>query len=334
MALVNTKDGTISANYEYGPFGEVLRSSGAMAKVNPIRFSTKYQDDESDLLYYGYRYYSPSTGRWLSRDPLEEIGGYNMYAACRNDMLSFFDTLGEEVQWHHIFPQAVWRDFEKILVKSGFSEQLLHSEKWGWMLDKAEHSFLHNQALEEDLNYVEHWRKWIAKQTKNGTKTITFEKIAAHAQYIVKKSKWKDSFKVGVRAKWTYRAWNSTVAKEIKEAVAKKIEKLMVRRATRVAAEGATAEAPPIELGVTAVFFVCDLLDKDTTVTEAVLGNLPYIGIPYSIARMASKDKAIEKEMTERVYTQGVRTPPDFGVAPDDDSDDGPETPIPAPPRP
>ena len=73
-ALVNAADGTILANYEYGPFGEVIRQTGPMAKVNPIRFSTKYQDDESDLLYYGYRYYKPSTGSWVSRDPLGEPG--------------------------------------------------------------------------------------------------------------------------------------------------------------------------------------------------------------------------------------------------------------------
>jgi RHS repeat-associated protein len=57
-----------------GPFGEVIRQTGPMAKANPIRFSTKYQDDESDLLYYGYRYYKPSTGTWASRDPKSEIG--------------------------------------------------------------------------------------------------------------------------------------------------------------------------------------------------------------------------------------------------------------------
>jgi RHS repeat-associated protein len=60
--------------YEYGPFGEVIRATGPMAKVNPFRFSTKYDDDESDFLYYGYRYYNPSTGRWPSRDPLNEPG--------------------------------------------------------------------------------------------------------------------------------------------------------------------------------------------------------------------------------------------------------------------
>jgi RHS repeat-associated protein len=45
-----------------------------MAKANPFRFSTKYQDEETDLLYYGYRYYNASTGRWITRDPLTEAG--------------------------------------------------------------------------------------------------------------------------------------------------------------------------------------------------------------------------------------------------------------------
>jgi len=55
-----------------GPFGEVIRATGPLAKANPFRFSTKYQDDETDLLYYGYRYYSTPTGRWLAHDPLAE----------------------------------------------------------------------------------------------------------------------------------------------------------------------------------------------------------------------------------------------------------------------
>lgn len=68
--LVDASNAAEVSRYEYGPFGEVIRATGPMAKANPFRFSTKYQDDESDLLYYGYRYYNASTGRWISRDPL------------------------------------------------------------------------------------------------------------------------------------------------------------------------------------------------------------------------------------------------------------------------
>jgi RHS repeat-associated protein len=73
--LVNAADGTVAARYEYGPFGEPIRLTGAMGKANPFQFSTKYQDDETDLLYYGYRYYSPNTGRWSNRDPLNVVAG-------------------------------------------------------------------------------------------------------------------------------------------------------------------------------------------------------------------------------------------------------------------
>jgi RHS repeat-associated protein len=72
-ALVNASTGAVSAQYEYGPFGELIRATGPMAKLNPLRFSTKYQDDETGLLYYGYRYYNPSTGRWVNRDPLGDL---------------------------------------------------------------------------------------------------------------------------------------------------------------------------------------------------------------------------------------------------------------------
>ena len=73
-ALINAADGALAANYEYGPFGEAIRMTGPMAKANPWRFSTKYDDDESDLLYYGYRFYKPSTGTWPNRDPIGRIG--------------------------------------------------------------------------------------------------------------------------------------------------------------------------------------------------------------------------------------------------------------------
>jgi RHS repeat-associated protein len=65
-----------------------------MAKVNPFWFSTKYQDDETDLLYYGYRYYSPSTGRWISRDPRQDASLFNEYCFVNNAPTRCLDDLG------------------------------------------------------------------------------------------------------------------------------------------------------------------------------------------------------------------------------------------------
>jgi RHS repeat-associated protein len=92
--LAKGSDGSVSVRYEYGPFGEVIRATGPMAKANPFRFSTKYQDDETDFLYYGYRYCNASTGRWLSRDPAEENGGENSSVFVSNEPLNETDLLG------------------------------------------------------------------------------------------------------------------------------------------------------------------------------------------------------------------------------------------------
>jgi hypothetical protein len=46
------------------------------------------------MLYYGYRYYSPELGRWLSRDPIQESGGINLYGVVGNDPVNAWDYLG------------------------------------------------------------------------------------------------------------------------------------------------------------------------------------------------------------------------------------------------
>ena len=96
-ASLSARDGT-ETRYEYGPFGETIRQTGTFATNNPFRFSAKFTDNESGMLYYGYRYYNPSTGRWLSRDPIGERGGLNRYGFVRNCPISRFDPFGLEEQ--------------------------------------------------------------------------------------------------------------------------------------------------------------------------------------------------------------------------------------------
>jgi RHS repeat-associated protein len=43
---------------------------------------------------YQYRYYDPVTGRWPSRDPIEEQGGINLYGFVGNDGINSWDRLG------------------------------------------------------------------------------------------------------------------------------------------------------------------------------------------------------------------------------------------------
>ena len=100
-ALIDATSGTNVVQYGYGPFGESLQLVPGTNNPCPFRFSTKYNDDESDLLYYGFRHYSPVTGRWLGRDELQENGGPNLYGFLANDTpiridpsgLNWYDTL-------------------------------------------------------------------------------------------------------------------------------------------------------------------------------------------------------------------------------------------------
>ena len=87
-------DGVRVAKYTYNPFGRILNSEGALAEINPFRFSSEYHDDETGLVYYNYRYYSPELGRWIKRDPIEEEGGVNLYAMVWNDSINLVDFLG------------------------------------------------------------------------------------------------------------------------------------------------------------------------------------------------------------------------------------------------
>ena len=84
----------LRAHYEYSPFGKVTVSNGVYADDNPYRFSSEVFDGETGLVYYNYRYYSPELGRWLSRDPIDEDGGNNLYGMVKNNPCSYNDTLG------------------------------------------------------------------------------------------------------------------------------------------------------------------------------------------------------------------------------------------------
>ncbi len=99
VGLFKSNDAAVTAIFEYGPFGNTLRATGPMAGDMLFRFSTKYTDIEAGRVYYGIRDYDPDTGRWLSRDPIEEQGCRHLYAFCRNDSINYFDLLGYKVEF-------------------------------------------------------------------------------------------------------------------------------------------------------------------------------------------------------------------------------------------
>lgn len=102
MAWVDGANSALIERREYDSFGSMvsiyrLATNATLHGRLAYGFSTKWRDAESDLLYYGHRYYNPSTQRWLNRDLIEEAGGINLYGFVGNDGVNYTDLLGMQV---------------------------------------------------------------------------------------------------------------------------------------------------------------------------------------------------------------------------------------------
>jgi RHS repeat-associated protein len=89
VTWTNGATGELIGTADYGPYGERFDvrwvTPADEASYDRFGFGTEYRD-ETGLIFYGARYYSPALGRFLSRDPAGVAGsGVNLYAFCGGD---------------------------------------------------------------------------------------------------------------------------------------------------------------------------------------------------------------------------------------------------------
>jgi RHS repeat-associated protein len=89
-------NGTVHARYEYDPFG--LRTRGVNDVEADFGFTGYWHHSVSGLELALYRAYSPTLGRWLSRDPIGEEGGLNLYAYVFQNPINWIDPLGLDLR--------------------------------------------------------------------------------------------------------------------------------------------------------------------------------------------------------------------------------------------
>ena len=94
IILYISETGSIAAQYTYDPYGNISESSGPLADVFTFGFSTQYHDRETSMVGYKRRSYRLDLGRWLNRDPIEEIGGENLYLFSANSPSVYYDVYG------------------------------------------------------------------------------------------------------------------------------------------------------------------------------------------------------------------------------------------------
>ncbi|MEA3476643.1 MAG: RHS repeat-associated core domain-containing protein [Bacteroidota bacterium] len=90
MTAIN---GAVVWSAKYNAFGNAS-VDGSSDVVNSLRFPGQYFDDETGLHYNWHRYYAPSTGRYMTPDPIGLDGGINLYAYVLNDPVNFVDPDG------------------------------------------------------------------------------------------------------------------------------------------------------------------------------------------------------------------------------------------------
>lgn len=84
--------GAVRARYDYDPFGRRTRTAGDLDFDRG--FTGHFHHAPSGLVFAPLRMYDPRLGRWLSRDPIRERGGVNLYRYVGNNPVNQTDPLG------------------------------------------------------------------------------------------------------------------------------------------------------------------------------------------------------------------------------------------------
>ena len=93
--------GTLLARYDYAPYGERVVRYEASGYSSDIGFTGHFLlqspvSGQSEILLAHYRAYDPVLGRWLSQDPIREVGGINLYGYVGGNVAWAIDPWGLE----------------------------------------------------------------------------------------------------------------------------------------------------------------------------------------------------------------------------------------------
>jgi RHS repeat-associated protein len=92
ITSLTTPAGAVAATYTYNSFG--LQTNGTGNATNWFRYTARQFDSDTALYYYRARYYDPTTGRFISEDPIRLAGGINVYRYAKANPTNLIDPSG------------------------------------------------------------------------------------------------------------------------------------------------------------------------------------------------------------------------------------------------
>jgi RHS repeat-associated protein len=157
VVLVDLQTKKSIESYRYSAFGEELTHN----TFSPWRFASKRVDEETDLVFFGRRYYHPILGRFITRDPEGFEDGPNLYAYLHNNPLTDFDLYGL-FSWRNMWGGT--RDFFEgawDYAKGGAYGMGYGLGKMGeWMHADFQYEYFNDRSFFQDKSYraTEGWK--------------------------------------------------------------------------------------------------------------------------------------------------------------------------------
>ena len=104
-------DGTLAARYDYDPYGKRITQYQSSTYAGGCDFGFTGHitvpspvTSQTEMVLTHFRPYDPELGRWLSADPIGEMGGLNLYGYVNGQPLMYFDPDG---RWAQVVGGAV-----------------------------------------------------------------------------------------------------------------------------------------------------------------------------------------------------------------------------------
>jgi insecticidal toxin complex protein TccC len=175
------QDGNVISMEEYYPYGGTAvwtARSQTEADYKSVRYSGK-ERDATGLYYYGYRYYQPWVGRWLSADPAGTLDGLNLFRMVRNNPVSMKDNDGRVAEWLDLAHPRKSYEVVELMYKNNPTLKVYHqnfTEETRKILDEAEV----NESRLKELNPK------IREKKSRGMKftNAKLKNYAAHAGFL------------------------------------------------------------------------------------------------------------------------------------------------------
>lgn len=140
--------GVVQSRYAYDPFG--ARTVLLENVPAPFGFTGHFRHARSGLSLAYWRTYDNRFARWLSRDPLGEAGGVNLYGYVENDPLNLVDPLGAcSRQWDKLLDAS-----KQFGAGSGYLGGL-----WGLGIGKAGYYGWQGYQLLQPRTWIRGWQQ-------------------------------------------------------------------------------------------------------------------------------------------------------------------------------